>query len=171
MQPHELARASDLTLAAYRGVAAPGPLGPGSPSGRLSEDYTTELANVADRAARAIVLVAVEDGEVLGAVTFVPGLGPYAEFDDAQAAGMRMLAVVPGAQGRGIGGALVRECLRQARERGRTRLVLHTTSWMRAARRLYEHMGFRREPGLDWEPAPRVELIGYAYDLKDEPGP
>ena len=48
---------------------------------------------------------------VLGAVTFVPGFGPLAEFDGPTSWARRMLAVHPAAQGRGVGRRLAQVCL------------------------------------------------------------
>ena len=76
-----------------------------------------------------------------------------------------MLAVAPEAQGRGVGEALVRACIDQARADGRERLLLHTTSWMPAAHRLYARLGFERDPARDWSPIPEVPLIAYKLEL------
>jgi GNAT superfamily N-acetyltransferase len=130
-------------------------------------EYRTTLADVADRAKRAVVLVAEADDAVLGGVTYVPDASnPYAEFTDADGAGMRMLAVAPAAQGHGVGAALVRACVERARGTGRRRLVLHTTEAMVAARRLYERFGFVRVPRRDWRPQPHILLLGYERVLE-----
>jgi hypothetical protein len=68
----------------------------------LSDEYLDELTDVARRAREAIVLVAIDAGErLLGSVTYVPGLGPYAEFHSPDEAGIRMLVVDPAVQRRG----------------------------------------------------------------------
>src|SRR5439155_1291220 len=70
--------------------------------------YLAELADVAGRATVADVLVAVDqEGTLVGGIAYVPGPGPLAWFDAPDQAGLRMLAVAPHAQGRGVGGALV----------------------------------------------------------------
>jgi predicted N-acetyltransferase YhbS len=99
----------------------------------FNSTYVPELRNVAGRARDAVVLVAADDDSILGAVTYVPGLGPYAEFDDPDAAGIRMLAVTPAAQGRGVGAALVQACLDRARSEGRGQDLGNVTgrSWKR----------------------------------------
>ena len=131
----------------------------------LNEGYRLELADVARRASEAVVLVAVEaGGAIAGSVTYVPGLGPYAEFDGAGEAGIRMLVVAPAAQRRGVGTALVQACLKRARAAGKGRVCLHTTPSMWAAQRLYERLGFRRAPERDWFSG-HVELWGYVVDL------
>jgi len=133
-------------------------------------EYADELRDVAGRAASADILVAVDgDGSLLGAVTYVPGpASTLAEFDDPDAAGIRMLAVAQQAQGRGIGRALVDACLGRARAAGRRRVLLHTTDWMATAHRLYAGMGFERDPSMDWH-APESEgefwLRGFRLQL------
>jgi ribosomal protein S18 acetylase RimI-like enzyme len=112
------------------------------------------------------VLVAVDgEGRVLGGATYVPGPGPYAESEREDEAGIRMLAVAPWAQGRGIGRALTEACMALARSAGRRRIVLLTLDSMTPAHRLYEGLGFRRAPGRDWTPEPRLRLLGYEHDL------
>jgi ribosomal protein S18 acetylase RimI-like enzyme len=128
-------------------------------------DYVDELRDVASRVETAEVLVALLDGQLAGAVTYVPGPGPLAEWDDPDAAGIRMLAVDPAFQGRGVGRALVNACLARARTERRPRLILHTTDTMQSAQRLYARLGFQRRPDLDWEPVPGVTLRGYVFEF------
>lgn len=135
----------------------------------LTDDYRVILSAVDDRAASALVLVAVDpaDGAILGSITYVPGPGPYAEFESPDEAGLRMLVVAPEAQRRGVGTALVRACIDEARRAGKARVSLHTTPAMTGAQRLYEGLGFRRAPERDWVPEPGVQLLGYVLDLAD----
>jgi ribosomal protein S18 acetylase RimI-like enzyme len=144
-----------LNVEAYTGLAG---LTPGSP-------YLDELADVERRAASTVVLVAVDAaGQLAGGVTYVPGPGPYAEFDDPDGAGMRMLAVAPSQRARGVGTSLVRACIERARAAGRRRLWLHTTADMVAAQRIYARLGFRRAPEADRH-HPDVDLLAYVLDL------
>jgi predicted N-acetyltransferase YhbS len=156
VQAKEIDGLGRLTRDAYVALAEP-----------LPEAYLAELADVGARAAAAVVLVAVDaDGTVLGGVTYVDDRSnPFAEFDDPDAAGFRMLAVAPAAQGRGVGEALVRACVDRARAAGKARLVLHSATWMVGAHRLYARLGFSRSTELDWSPAPDVDLWGFALDL------
>jgi ribosomal protein S18 acetylase RimI-like enzyme len=154
VRPNEHRAVGELTVRAYR---------------QLKSDlgaYERLLRNVADRAARASVLVATAGRELAGTVTYVGGPGPYAEGDDPDAAWIRMLAVVPEWQRRGIGEALVRECIALAARDGRCRVLLHTTMLMVTAHRLYQRLGFRRAPELDQTPSPGLTLAAYAFEAR-----
>jgi len=137
----------------------------------LDEEYAAELRDVAARTEGADTLVAVDrGGRVLGGITYVPGpASPLAEFDAPDAAGIRMLAVAGDARGRGVGEALSRACIDAARAAGRRQILLHSTDWMPAAHRLYERLGFRRDPGMDWEYAPGRWLRGFRLSLDGTP--
>jgi ribosomal protein S18 acetylase RimI-like enzyme len=154
--PSEYQAVADLTVSVYAEVLG----------AVLSEDYRAELEDVTGRVEHALVLVAVDDeGRVVGSVTYVGRLGPYAEFESADEAGIRMLVVATDVQRMGVGSALVRACIQRAREDGKVRVSLHTTPHMTAAQRLYEGLGFRRAPERDLEPVPGLVLIGYVLDL------
>jgi GNAT superfamily N-acetyltransferase len=158
VRPEEYAALGDLTVAAYRALPCVMP---------HQDTYDIQLRDVARRAAVSCVLAAVTPaGELLGGVTYVSGPDdPYSEELREGEAGIRMLAVEPAKHGRGIGHALTQACLDRARSDGRRRMVLHTCAWMPDAIRLYEGMGFRRVPGIDFAPAPGLDLIAYALDL------
>ena len=135
------------------------------PGAHLSDEYATLLADVARRAVEAEVLVAIGP-ELLGCVTFVPGsTSPWAEGLMSDEAGVRMLAVKPASQGRGVGRALLDACIGRARQLGRAGLFLHSTPWMSAAHHLYEKTGFVRVPGRDWSPVPDVPLLAFRLEL------
>jgi ribosomal protein S18 acetylase RimI-like enzyme len=160
VRPNEYAAVGELVVDVYRSIIP------------HMDEYAGELRGVAERINAGVsVWVAEEDGQLAGTVTYVPGLGPYAEFKDPHGAGIRMLAVLPEFQGRGIGEALVRACLDRARADGRERVYLDTTQWMDTAQRLYRKIGFVRAPTLDWEPAPGVTLSAYVYELERGPRP
>ena len=70
------------------------------------------------------------------------GSSPWAELLGPGEAGVRMLAVDPSAQGRGVGRALLNACIERACQLGRAGLLLHSTPWMEAAHHLYESAGY-----------------------------
>ncbi|HEU4488724.1 MAG TPA: GNAT family N-acetyltransferase [Actinomycetota bacterium] len=159
VHPEEVARAGELTVSAYLNPPAI------DDAPRDFGVYLDELRDVRSRAREAVVLVALSKGALSGSVTYVPTAGGrYAEFQDPAAAGIRMLAVAPEARGRGVGAALVRECLARARADERQRVILHTTHWMHAAHRLYEELGFSRRAELDMD-LPEVYLVAYGLEL------
>lgn len=145
--PHEFEALGRITVDAYRHLQGGKPLG----------DYEDSLVDVAGRAADSVVLVAVDDaGELLGGVTYVPdSTREMSEFEDPEAAGIRMLAVRPDRQRGGTGRALTEACVVRAHADGRRRVLLHSTAMMEVARGMYRRMGFEEVPELDvWVPGP-----------------
>ncbi|HEU4920908.1 MAG TPA: GNAT family N-acetyltransferase [Candidatus Limnocylindrales bacterium] len=155
-RPEEFDAVADLTVAAYYGV----------PDDQ-THGYVSELRDVAGRAAACLVLVAVDTSDrVLGAVTYVDGPGnAWAELEREDEAGFRMLAVAPDAQRRGIGRLLAEAVIARARAAGRGGIAIHTRPSMVAAHRLYESLGFVRDPQRDWEFAPGEWLWAMALRL------
>lgn len=78
--------------------------------------------------------VADLDGVMAGAV--------FLTDEGEDVARLRLLHVEPFARRRGIGDALVRQCLSFARERGYRRVILWTHTVLETARRLYARNGF-----------------------------
>ena len=156
VRPDEFEAVADLTVAAYYGV----------PDDQ-THGYVSELRDVAGRAAACRVLVAVDASDrVLGAVTYVDGPGnPWAELERGDEAGFRMLAVAPDAQGRGIGRLLAETVIARARAAGRGGIAIYTRPSMAAAHRLYDALGFVRDPERDWEFAPGEWLWAMALRL------
>jgi GNAT superfamily N-acetyltransferase len=161
-RPADRGAIARLTLAAYR-------------------EYATVMApsawNALDQAVRASLvddtgvtrLVAELDGAIVGSAALhasdsaaygdLAGLAPWPE--------VRLVAVDPKVRGRGVARALVDECIRRARTSGATALGLHSSQSMRAALRLYERMGFVRDPERDFQP-PGAELVeGYLLRFDD----
>ena len=117
-------------------------------------------------------IVAELDGRIVGSVAlYDPGAAHYTGLDSETAwPEVRLVAVEPAVRGQGVARALVLECVRRARAAGATTLGLHTSQSMHAARRLYEQLGFVRDPDHDFQP-PGGELVeGYRLRL-DDPAP
>ncbi len=157
----EYDRVAKITVAAY----APFTRGRADP-------YVERLADTAARDRDAEVWVAVRDtgdgtGTILGSVTLCPPGSPWRELAVPGQGEFRMLSVDPAAQGRGVGGELVRLCLARARRDGEAAVVICSLREMTTAHRLYDRLGFVRAPALDWQPLPGVELVGFRLDLED----
>ena len=78
--------------------------------------------------------VVEKQGGVVGSVFVVR--------EDEATAKLRLLYVDPCARGLGIGGRLVDECLRFARQSGYKKIILWTNSVLIGARKIYERAGF-----------------------------
>ena len=141
IEPDEYDELGEVTVRAYAAVPDDDP------------DYHPQLRNVARRAGRIPVLVAVDaGGHVLGGVAYVPGAGaPYAESERGNEAGFRMLAVDPSAGGRGIGRALAQACIDRARAAGRSGVAILTRPSRPVAQGLYTSLGFVRDTSRDIE--------------------
>ncbi|MGA9344761.1 MAG: GNAT family N-acetyltransferase [Nocardioidaceae bacterium] len=138
--------------------------------GLLSVDaeYAAELVDAAHRSREAELLVAVVDGEVVGTVTFCPPGSPLRELSRDGEAEFRMLAVSPAARGRGVARSLVERCVARSLELGLAELVICSMREMTTAHRLYERLGFVRDPALDWTPVPDVVLLAYRRNLQPD---
>ena len=132
--------------------------------------YLAHLRDAATRDREAELWVAVdEDGTVLGSVTVCPEGSPWRELARPGEGEIRMLGVSPTAQGRGVGRALTAHAVEEFRAAGASGVVLCTMTEMTNAHRLYERLGFTRDPSLDWSPSPAVSLLGFRLDLHDLP--
>lgn len=147
----ELAAAGRVTLEAY------------VDDGFLTadDDYAARLLDAADRDAGAELFVALDAGVVVGTVTFCPPGSSYRELAGVDEGEFRMLAVQPGARGRGVARRLVEQCFARCRELGLTSLVICSMTEMSGAHALYASHGFMREPTLDFSPVPGVELLAF----------
>jgi len=129
---HQLA---DVLVDAVRGGAGV------SFTADLTVDQAREWwrTSLAARSARAVVLVARDDGGIVGTVQLQPAWAP----NQAHRADVVKLLVHRRARGRGIARALMAELERQARSRRITLLLLDTCKGS-AAERLYGMLGWTR---------------------------
>jgi ribosomal protein S18 acetylase RimI-like enzyme len=106
------------------------------------------IGRMADLAADADVLVAEQDGVIVGAVAHVGPGRPRAAFFPPEWSVIRMLVVDPQRRGQGAGRRLVAGCLRLAQDAGAPVVGLHTSPVMGSALRMYEAAGFVRDRDL-----------------------
>jgi DNA-binding MarR family transcriptional regulator/GNAT superfamily N-acetyltransferase len=102
--------------------------------------------------------MAEKDGEIVGSVFLVK--------KSAAVSKLRLLLVEPSARGLGIGKRLVAECIRFARQVGYKKMILWTQSELTAARRIYEHAGFKlvkQQAHLSWG---RNDLVSETWELR-----
>ena len=164
-RPEELAALGALVADAY--AALPGMPTPGEQPGyyAMVRDAPARARNPAIQ----VVAAVAADGELLGSADLITEMAHYGSGGTAtrrsDAAGIRLLAVTPAARGRGVGQALTRDCIERARALGRSSVVLHTTRAMENAWRMYEQLGFRRTPDLDFRQG-ALEVFGFELSLR-----
>jgi ribosomal protein S18 acetylase RimI-like enzyme len=160
-RPEEYDDAGRVTALAYREF-----VGPDDAAWR---EYLERIADVASRAPVAHVLVAVDDGRIVGSATVeveqrIEDEDPPLARDEVS---VRMLGVDPQARRRGIARALLAEVETIARRSGRSRITLGTTARMHAARSMYERLGYRRLPDRVFPDG--FVLLRYERDVPAEP--
>ena len=145
---------------------------PDMPGPAQQPAYYAMLHDVDGRAKKPTIdiLVAVTlDNQLLGGVTFVGDMKYYDSGGSAGTntgcSGIRLLAVKPKARGAGVGRALTDACIQRAVERGSAQVILHTTKSMEIAWEMYERMGFRRSPDLDFSQG-NLAVYGFRLDLE-----
>lgn len=121
------------------------------------------------RAERFDVRVARGDGGLLGSVTTRRASGPSLHEDVLpHELDLRLLGVSPDARRRGVGASLMRFVIADAERQGFEAVVLKTAPNMIGAHRLYDALGFVRDPqraGL-WIGGEKVrDLFTYVYPL------
>ena len=114
-------------------------------------------------------------GRMLATATFYPDAAVLGFGLPAGWASGRTLGVHPAGRGHGLARALLAECEARSRLVGAPVFAFHTASFMAAAVRLYEGLGYRRSPELDVDmgarygvsSADRIVALGYRRDLVD----
>lgn len=154
-RPEEYDEVGDVTARGYGDSHSTG-----------TDSYTRVLRNVADRAQSCDIVVATLDGVIVGAAAYPHKGGPYEDIAHAAHEGeFRMLTTVPEARGHSLGARLTQECLRRMRRDGRTRCVISVGRSNPIAERIYQGLGFERDPSRDWVAPDGFELNCWMLDL------
>lgn len=143
----------------------------GFPGPEENPEYYNILRNVGEFAQKPKVklIVAVsEEGQVDGGLVYFGdmryyGVGGEATLSQKEGA-FRLLAVNSNIQGKGLGKRLVQACIDQARSEGFEYLMIHSTKYMKIARKMYERMGFERFPEIDFVKS-YVTVLGFRCKL------
>ena len=156
LRPEEHAEIGAITVAAYE------PFLPGA-----EDHYREQLADVAGRDRDAEVWVATPDDsdehprqrDRLPAGFVLARDRPRTARASSGCSRWR-----PTAQGQGVGMALAEIVVERFRSDGAAGWC--SPAWsMDGAHRIYDRLGFHRDPDRDWSPAPGVHLIAYSLEL------
>ena len=129
-------------------------------------NYSQDILDVHGRLEESDLIVAVQDGTVVGAVTFYPTDKRRESLSwPSDWTGIRLVGVAPESRGQGIGRMLVEECIKRSREQEASAVGLHTTPIMTIAAAMYERIGFVRVPEFDHHPRPDWTVAAYKFDL------
>ena len=132
--------------------------------------YYEMLANIGQLTRRpdTKLLVAVSAGKIVGGVVYFSDMAQYGSGGTAtqekNASGFRLLATDPSARGLGVGKALANRCIELAREKHHKQVLIHTTHAMKIAWAMYEKMGFKRSPDLDFMQE-TLPVFGFRLEL------
>jgi GNAT superfamily N-acetyltransferase len=128
--------------------------------------YLENIMNVRSRLGVSALIVAELDKQLVGAVTlYLDASSSSQEQWPKGWAGVRLLAVLPAYRGRGIGRALMEECIHRCRKQNIKTIGLHTAVIMSVARKMYKDMGFVPAPEYDFEPRPGTVVMAYRLQL------
>ena len=113
--------------------------GPGGQNAPLSDRARENLGPGLREHPMAFVLFGRLDGEIVGAAVCVWG---FSTFAGRPSLNLHDFSVLPEAQGRGVGTAILVALERRARDRDAAKLTLEVVGTNEGARRLYERFGF-----------------------------
>jgi ribosomal protein S18 acetylase RimI-like enzyme len=113
--------------------------GPGGQNAPLGPDARKQLGPLLRAHPMSFVLFGCLGGEIVGAAVCVWTLGT---FSGRPGLNLHDFSVLPEAQGRGVGSALLEEMQRRAKARDASKLTLEVVGTNEAAQRLYERFGF-----------------------------
>jgi GNAT superfamily N-acetyltransferase len=144
----------------------------GFPKEHEQPRYYKMLANIGESTKKpgTELLVAIsEDGKIQGVVVYFGEMIYYGSggiaTKEKNASGFRLLAVDPSARGQGVGSLLVNECIKKANDRKHSHVIIHSTSAMQTAWKMYEQLDFKRSEDLDFKQED-LQVFGFRLNLK-----
>lgn len=143
--PSEYEQIGELTAAAYADVLTAG----------NDDPYRSVLLDAAGRARSGELVVAIDRRDaILGTVTVGRPGTAMAEIAHPYELEVRMLAVAPSYEGRGIGRALMQYVHDTAAAESLPKVVLSVIATNTRALDFYRSLGYARMPERDWLPRP-----------------
>jgi ribosomal protein S18 acetylase RimI-like enzyme len=92
---------------------------------------------------KGVCFVCEDKWKIVGSSVVVPHGNPYKWFE-SEWSYLRLIAVHPDYEGKGIGKKLTLLCIEFAKTSGEHTIVLHTSEFQNAARHIYENIGFKK---------------------------
>ncbi|EMY79651.1 acetyltransferase (GNAT) domain protein [Leptospira weilii serovar Ranarum str. ICFT] len=99
---------------------------------------------------RGKILVALANGTAIGLIIVGTYINPYRQIAEVDEAEMQLLSILPTFRQQGVASSLCRTFEAEAGLLGFRKAVLSTQSTMKAAHKLYEKLGYLRNPSRDW---------------------
>ena len=160
-QSGDLRRIEEIAKAAYGHLRA-----------SVSEDlWKRWIGGIIDsiHSDKATIIVLKRDGKIVGVIQLYEDAA-QSELnglpDGERAGALRVFAVLPEYQGQGYGEMLIDECIERARKLNLSKLYLHTGYINQAAVHLFERIGFKRVPELDFYPYDQTIHLAVAFCLE-----
>ena len=115
----------------------------------------TNIGELTNKLETGLLVAVSNEDKIAGAVVYFSDMKYYGSGGTAtkelNASGFRLLAVDPLTRGYGIGKLLVNECIRKAKDKRLSQVVIHTTMAMQTAWKMYQNLGFIRSEDLDFK--------------------
>jgi ribosomal protein S18 acetylase RimI-like enzyme len=142
----------------------------------VGEGYTTAEAagsafEITALRTRGALWIARLDQRLAGVVLLVDPDNRHRQIAVAGEVEVHLLAVSPGHRRSGVGEALMKRVLAEARGRRAERIVLSTQPTMQAAHALYRKLDFRRCPERDWSRPDGRRYLAFVLELPPSASP
>lgn len=129
----------------------------GFPTADEQPEYYQMLANIGaltDKPDIELLVALSIDEQILGAVVYISAMHAYGVngmvVQEKNVSAFRLLGVSPTSRGQGVGKKLIQECITKARILNHRQVIIHSTSAMKIAWKMYEKIGFQRSADLDF---------------------
>ncbi|MFQ3857431.1 GNAT family N-acetyltransferase [Leptospira kirschneri] len=99
---------------------------------------------------RGKILVALANDTAIGLIIVGTYTNPYRQIAEIDEAEMQLIATLPKFRQQGVASSLCRTFEEEAKILGFRKVVLSTQSTMKAAHKLYEKLGYLKNPSRDW---------------------
>ena len=107
-----------------------------------NEDTFLNLLQIAN------CFICEKENEIIGMAFLIPHGNPFLFFEPDWCY-IRLVAVNPKYEGKGIAKKLTQQCIQNAKETGEKTIALHTSEFQNAARHIYENLGFEKQKEFD----------------------